>query len=126
MQRVVGALKAAFGDDQVAIQVAAGTQQGVTQTILFQMHGAGRRDQNPVLVQQPHGLLVEASVRSFAVADILALLDKGRRIGNDHVEALAGAFQLLQCRHHIALDHQHLFGDAIELCVGFHPVQRRR
>ncbi|GGD06281.1 hypothetical protein GCM10007418_26640 [Halopseudomonas salina] len=104
MQWVVWALEAAFSDDQVTIQVPTGGQQDVAQRLFRQVHGAGCRDQDTVLVKQPDGLFVQAAIGSFAVALIFALLDEGWRISDDHVELLARRFELAQGIHHVAFN----------------------
>src|SRR5690606_15251711 len=126
MYRVVGALEAPFGDDQVTVQVAAGRQQHVAQAVFGQMHGAGGRDQNPIAVEQAHGLFVQTTVGSLAIADILALLDEGRWIGDDDVELLPGTLELAQGVHDIPLDHAHAFGNTVEFGIVLDQIQRRR
>src|SRR5690606_41074720 len=76
--------------------------------------------------EQAHGLFVQTTVGSLAIADILALLDEGRRIGDDDVELLPGTLELAQGVHDIPLDHAHAFGNTAEFGIVLDQIQRRR
>jgi hypothetical protein len=51
--------------------VAGAGEQDVLQVVLGQVHGARGADQDAVVAEQAHGLLVEAAVGAFAVLQVL-------------------------------------------------------
>ena len=120
---MVRALAAAFQQLDVAVQVAGAGQQDVLQVIFGQVHRARGADQDAVLVEQAHGLLVQATVGAFAVLHVFLAFDERRRVGHDHVETLFAGFQFFQGFEHVAFDAGHLVGEAVQRSVALNTVE---
>ncbi|RMS58861.1 hypothetical protein ALP63_04830 [Pseudomonas syringae pv. aceris] len=121
--RMVRALAAALEQLDVAVQMAGAGQEDVLQVVFRQVHRARRADQNAVLAEQAHGLLVQATVGAFAVFHVFLAFDECRRVGDDYVETLFCGFQFLERFENIAFDAGHLFGKTVQGCVALHAIE---
>src|SRR5450830_38509 len=121
--RMIRPLAAAFEHLDIAVQVTGAGQQDVLQVVFRQVHRARGADQDAVLAEQAHGLLVEAAVGAFAVFHVFFAFDEGRWVGDDHVEAFFAGFQFFQGFEDVAFDAGHFLGDAIQRGVALDAVE---
>src|SRR5690606_4142411 len=68
----------------------------------------------------------QTAVGSLGIADSLARLGEGRRLGGDDVELRPGALELAQGVPDIPLDHAHAFGNTVQYGIVLDQLRRRR
>ena len=103
--------------------MAGAGQQDVLQVVFGQVHRARCADQNAVLVEQAHGLLVQAAVSAFAIFQVFFAFDERRWVGHDHVETLFVGFKLLESFKHVAFHAGDFLGKAVQRSVALNTVK---
>ena len=119
---VIRALIALFQQLDETVYLAGATTDDIHQLVPGQMHGAGRRDQQPVTLQQAQTQLVQAGIGLLAGFLVTTAGDQCRRVQDDDIELLFIICQALEHLEGIALQGVHII-EPVERSVMVHRGQ---